>query len=286
MPVPRFRNSMLVGLVAVLALWAPSAHAESFDVDSPADAHDSDTGDGICAALVSDALVCTLRAAIEQANALAGEDIVSVPGGTYQLTISGGGALEITDDLTIDGFSSPVVRQENPGTAEGDRVFDIAPPDGGQAPIVVLAGLTIEGGQAHATNGFFGGNVRSSGTLTIRNSTIRGGTGDSAGGIANVAGKLLVDSSTISGNVAPTSPGAGGDAGAILNFGGGADVPATLDIRNSTISGNNARLAGAIFSYNSPANAVTVDSSTITDNHSGDRGGGGGLTVASGSATV
>ena len=76
----------------------------------------------------------------------------------------------------------------------------------------------------------------------------------------------------------------GGDAGAILNFGTGR--PASLNIVNSTISGNNARLGGGVTSYNNVENSVTISNSTIAFNESGDRGSGGGLAIGSGSATV
>jgi CSLREA domain-containing protein len=57
-----------------------------FTVDSTLDAVDAAPGDGLCA---TGGGVCTLRAAIQEANALAGSDTIVVPAGTYTLTIAG-----------------------------------------------------------------------------------------------------------------------------------------------------------------------------------------------------
>ncbi len=65
----------------------------------------------------------------------------------------------------------------------------------------------------------------------------------------------------------------GGDAGAILNFGG--DGPAaTLVVRDSTIAFNSARLTGGILEYGNPADSTTLTRVTVAYNQSGDRGGG------------
>ena len=82
-----------------------AASAAPFLVNATADAVDKDPGDGLCAATGGK---CTLRAAIQETNALAGADTISLPAGTYLLTIAGSGEdagasgdLDITDHLTI-----------------------------------------------------------------------------------------------------------------------------------------------------------------------------------------
>jgi hypothetical protein len=277
--------SRLTGLIVLLmlVLCAP-ASAANLVVDSAQDGHDRNAGDGICDGSPNgDPAFCTLRAAVEEANALDGDDDITIDVfGGIQLSLANGGAIEIDSNVTITGFgaSSTIAFQETPETGSGDRVFDIA-----AGAKVTIEGLGISNGQAHSGNGFFGGNIRSSGTLTIRNSEIANGSGDSAGGVANVGGSLTIERSTLQGNTAPTSPGAGGDAGAILNF-GTETTPATLVVESSTISENSARLAGGVFSYNHPGNSVTIRNSTIAFNDSGDRGFGGGLAIGTGSATV
>src|ERR1051326_7209923 len=75
-----------LALVALLA-FLRAAYADSFTVNSTTDAVDVNPGDGTCATAGS---VCTLRAAIQEANAHAGDDTIDVPAGTYVLTIPPG----------------------------------------------------------------------------------------------------------------------------------------------------------------------------------------------------
>jgi CSLREA domain-containing protein len=70
--------------------------AASFRVNSTLDEHDANPGDGFCAA----ASGCTLRAAIEETNALPGRDFVDVPGGTFELRF---GRLNVSDSLLLIG---------------------------------------------------------------------------------------------------------------------------------------------------------------------------------------
>ena len=109
---PPFARSSIgaLALAAVLcALAANPAHldAATFSVDTTADAVDALPGDGVCLSL---ALTCSLRAAIQEANALAGADVVVVPAGTYVLTLVGAGEtsgatgdLNVSDDLDLQG---------------------------------------------------------------------------------------------------------------------------------------------------------------------------------------
>ena len=82
---------------------------------------------------------------------------------------------------------------------------------------MTLRHLTVHQGEANPSNGFFGGNIRSSGTLVLEDSTVTAGSAYSGGGISNNGGTLTLIRSTVSGNTALKG---GGDAGAILNFGG------------------------------------------------------------------
>ena len=86
---------------------AGSASAAVFSVNSVTDGVDTTPGDGICATAAG---TCSLRAAIQESNALMGPDTISLPPGTYALTLAGlaenraaSGDLDITDDLAING---------------------------------------------------------------------------------------------------------------------------------------------------------------------------------------
>jgi len=276
--------AVLAPLIAAAIAPAPAGAFTIFTVDDSADFNDQDLSDGVCDA---DLGGCTLRAAVEQANALEGNDGILVPAGTFDLRISPGGALEITENAVIVGVAgarSTLIRQERDDVkGTGDRVFDVV----GRSTTVTISGVTIANGRAQDAAGFFGGNIRNAGTLRVIDSTITGGRASSGGGIANMGGDLTVENSTISGNSALDG---GGDSGAIQNYEGVTGGAATLTVLNSTISGNSARLGGGIFDWTDspspPGNVISITNSTITGNTSGDRGGGGGLHVSGGGAVA
>lgn len=98
----RFVLAFLI-IFAQLFVLAPTprAYAAGFTVNSTGDAPDANLGDGVCETATLGE--CTLRAAIEQANALAGEDVIGFALGGPS-TITPGSALPvISDTLTIDG---------------------------------------------------------------------------------------------------------------------------------------------------------------------------------------
>ena len=83
---------------ACLAFQLPASAAQ-FIVNSARDGVDANPGDGLCATAAGD---CTLRAAIQESNALPGADVIFVPGAVYTLTIPGTGEdAAATGDLDI-----------------------------------------------------------------------------------------------------------------------------------------------------------------------------------------
>src|ERR1044071_8912693 len=120
--------SVVIILSILLAQFGlrPVAADANFVVDSTEDAVDASPGDGLCETGRGE---CTLRAAIQETNALEGADTISVPDGTYTLSISGAGEdaaatgdLDISDSLTISGagMGSTVI------DADGlDRAFQV-----------------------------------------------------------------------------------------------------------------------------------------------------------------
>ena len=126
------------------------------------------------------------------------------------------------------------------------------------------AGITIIGAGA-ATTIIDGGaldrvfHIRS-GTVSISGVTIRNGSGVFGAGIYNNATLNLTDS-TVSGNTAT-----GANGGGIYNNG-------TMTVTNSTISGNTAGANGGGI-YNTNSTTLTVTNSTISGNNSASQGGG------------
>src|SRR5947207_8793383 len=86
-------------LAGLVLLGVPDlGHAATFIVKpGNSDQHDRAPGDGDCADFRG---VCTLRAAIEESNALAGRDQIEIPAGRYILTL---GRLVISDDADLAG---------------------------------------------------------------------------------------------------------------------------------------------------------------------------------------
>lgn len=106
----------------------PVAHAAAFTVNSTGDAPDINPGDGICDIDDTDfGITCTLRAAIEEANASPGADVIDfdVPGSTL-VTIQPSSALPtITDPVTIDGTSGQLHRVVLDGVNAGQGVVGL-----------------------------------------------------------------------------------------------------------------------------------------------------------------
>jgi len=277
--------------VMVLCLGAASltiafpARAAHFTVNSTKDAVDANPGDGICATATGE---CTLRAAIQETNALPGADDIFVPGALYTLTIPGRGEnaaatgdLDITDDLTIRGAGPQATIVDGGGL---DRVFQI--------PAVVnvtITDMTVQNGDV-ATNdsggGIFNGlQNEPGGFLKLVNVTVTGNTATYGGGIMNGwgatavlvgvtvsnnaaaygaglytrdVGKVSVINSTFSNNTAATG-------------GGGIDTYSNADLvlSNVTIAQNTAMIGAGINSESS-THLVTLASSIVADNSGGD----------------
>ena len=102
---------------------------------------------------------CTLRAAIQEANAFPGPDTITVPAGTYAITIAplgefivdpNDGDFDITDAVTITGAGSlnTIIDAGTPPSGLApevhglDRLFDIHP----TAKTTTITGLTVRDG--------------------------------------------------------------------------------------------------------------------------------------------
>jgi CSLREA domain-containing protein len=118
---------MRLAVFFLALLLAPPLHAATFTVDSTGDTVDAVPGDGIYADAAG---ACTLRAAIQETNALVGADEIELPDGTYQLAIPGTGEdagatgdLDVTDDLVLIGESAESTAIDANGI---DSVLDVA----------------------------------------------------------------------------------------------------------------------------------------------------------------
>lgn len=92
--------------------------AAGFAVNSTEDLPDASPGNGVCAAVGG---ACTLRAAVEETNALPGSDTITVPAGTYPLT----DRLDIEDSVQITGAGMHATVLDGQDAAEVMRIRTI-----------------------------------------------------------------------------------------------------------------------------------------------------------------
>jgi Ca2+-binding RTX toxin-like protein len=198
----------------------------------------------------------TLRAAIQEANALAGDDSIELGVGTYVLTaggvqedFAGSGDLDIRENLTIKGkgVGQTIIDASGLTGTQRDRIFQIL-----MGATLNLQGVTLQGGGvlgsedggAIRNNGTLilqdaeiknsssqddAGAILNSGTATITRTTIAGNTATATGGAIRNTGTLLLTNSTLSANTS------GGNGGGLMNVAGG-----TATLEGVTISGNTA----------------------------------------------
>jgi hypothetical protein len=179
---------------------ASQVHAANFQVNTALDLRDSNIADGACATVQS---TCSLRAAVEQANVLDGNDVIEIPVGDYNLNLTGAnedasasGDLDISSNIAFIATDAATTRI----IGSGDRVFDVQ-----LGAITSLTRLTITGGGSVSA----GGGLRNAGTLVMTSCSVNGNGGDTravttGGGIFNL-GVLTIAGGDITGNQAQAS---------------------------------------------------------------------------------
>jgi CSLREA domain-containing protein len=243
-----------IAALALLAFGGSSAQAAAITVNTTADELNTNGN-------------CSLREAIQAANtdtavdactAGSGTDVITVPAGTYPLTIAGtdegnnqDGDLDITTSMEINGAgaASTIIDSE----ATGERHFDIP-----NAANVIITGLTLTGAVGDADGGSI--NIDSENTVTLHSIVITDNIGQDAAGIDN-SGDLVIVDTTISNNTAEPD-----DSGGGIRNGG------SLEIERSTISGNSSGATGGGGIEN--FGQLLIVNSTISGNTTTGTGGG------------
>jgi len=234
----------------------------SFTVDTLTDGVDVSPGDGAAADSSGNA---TLRAAIQEANALAGDDVIMLPAGTFTFNLTGRGEdaaatgdLDITGNVTIigAGAADTIIDFDS-----SDRIFDIHP-----GATVTISGVTLREGNLSslADNGAA---VRNQGTLLIEQSIlINNSTSGGGGAIFNAEGAdLTVRNASLGGNSA-VGPSGGG---AVYNQG-------VATIEQSTLENNTGIVrAGGIYNSGASADLTVIDSTLSQNSTNSNRDGGG-----------
>ncbi len=302
----------------------PASSAAAFVVNDNGDAPDNSIGNGICDSNAAAGDQCTLRAAIQEANAIFGSDTItfSLPASS---TITLNTALpDITGGLTITGPGSNqlTVARSSVGGTPDFRIFFTNNVTTNISGLTITNGKTANGDTGTTSGGAAkpgGGIWQAGGDMTLSNVIITanrtgnggeatggsdsfGGGGGGGGGISS-SGNLTMTNCTVSNNTTGTG-GTGGYSGG-GGFGGGIQVgPGTVVMTNVTVSGNrtgdggvaiNAGLASGNSGYgggiHSSATTLTMTNVNINNNIvgdvvRGDVGWGGGIMIFSGAATL
>ncbi len=253
----------------------------------------------------TDTNVCTLRAALEESNAIGDSQtrLILVPAGTYpvtQATLSIATNVEILGDgqttTIIDASGSPhglFVVSKGPGLSTQKVIFSdltmqngSTSQSGGNLDIfsgsdVSLSRVTVTGGVSNLIDG--GGGIATGGNLTLDFCTVSMNSHD--GIVSTDASAVVVRDSLISGNNSGSSGGGIHCAGASLdversliagnqanNQGGGLFIGCGATITNTTISGNMTAQGGAAYVA---VGSLDLLNDTIVDNNggAGDTGG-------------
>jgi CSLREA domain-containing protein len=279
---------IVAAAVCVAAVPAQAAHAATFVVNSTADRPDANAGDHMC---ITDAATCTLRAAVQEANADGGANAILLPGGYYRLRLppspeagaagqddAAKGDLDVTASLTIRGAGARRTIIDGGGL---DRVFSIA----GNVT-ASISDMTITGGDA--TGGGtskeidMGGAIFNQGTVNLTRMRLVGNHADGGGAVFSIPGSYItIRDSLLAHNSAY-------EAGAVRFDSGG-------EVINSTITANKllplpnhsytqdpklvVTLADELSGYGGGIDHrggadLTIINSTITDNQAIKGGGG------------
>jgi CSLREA domain-containing protein len=293
----------LVSSLTLALLLGGTTHVlgANLNVDTTADSPDAKPGDGQCLAKAGG---CTLRAAIEEANATTLADTINVPPGTYVLSVAstGGPDYAQSGDLFLNGEVQILGGDAATTIVDGGgkvRVFETE-----KDSTISLMGLTVQNGLADGANGAgilnrghlkladlvvksnrakgdplnaTGGGAgianAGTGTATLLNVRVESNTADGrGGGIAN-AGEMQIMNSSVASNASLTD-----DGGGIVNEG-------VLSLLLSEVTGNRAKSGAGIDNIKG---SVKINDSTLAENAATSDGGGvfNSGTVAAVNATI
>lgn len=241
--IRRYILVLAVGLVGTIVPAASVAHAAptpTFTVNSTADLPDANPGNGTCA---TSGGVCTLRAAIQEANEDSGSTTITLPAGTYAISSTAPGSYGGTSKALHIGSSVAIV--------------------GADAATTIIRGTPGHG--VFAVGHFL--RLTPAISASISGVTITGGGGNyGAGVVVHGDTNLAITDSIITGNATSATP-----APLFLDIGGGgiyafsqAGKPSNITLTGVTISLNSGSQGGGI--VNEYPNNITIVNSTIANN--------------------
>ena len=213
----RVRSAALLAGIALVGLLAPlpAAAAITLTVNRTGDAADLKPGNGRCDTSATSGQQCTLRAAIQEANGLAGADTIAFDIGTSGgvKTISPARPLPaITDTVTINGYTQRGASQNTLATGDNAAIkIQLRGVDAGEeanglrlaagdSTIKGLAinrfggsGIRVTGSGNHIAGNFIGTGAGGASDLGNGRAGVRivGGTNNTIGGTSRAARNIL-----------------------------------------------------------------------------------------------
>ncbi|MDZ4767900.1 MAG: choice-of-anchor Q domain-containing protein [Chloroflexota bacterium] len=273
---PAARSLILALLIAsAFIVNLPIVGAATFIVTNPdTDLSDSNPGNGVCSTSAGN---CTLRAAVEEANALPGADTITMnaTGGSF-------GYIRILNEIVVNSeitfISSSARLIQNDGAG---RVFTVT----GNNARVTFNNVRISGGSATYGGGI---NITSNAQVTLEGgSHVFDNRATYGGGISLTGAQLTVtgDFTDISGNGSAGTYGGGiyAEGGSTVSisakaivrnnldsyFGGGVYLTGTdtsLGVTDATISGNTVTGSGGGIYAELNATVVITDNAVVQTN--------------------
>jgi len=262
---------LIIGSIVLSTIFLLSpphrVYAENFAVDDVSDSPDASLGDGTCATATGK---CTLRAAIEEANANEEADTITLPANTYTLSL---GQLTISEKVTITGAGagSSIIDGNN-----ASRIFLV---DAEGVGTISLQSVTLTRGKVSNTSD--GGAIYNNRSLLeLKNIELKNNTAGYGGAIFNNTGTVTMESAKLSNNKAST------EGGAIHHFNEtSANPKPRMTLTNVVVENNESFSAGGGI-YVNPVTDFILRNSTISGNKITSADGVGGGLFINGTATI
>jgi CSLREA domain-containing protein len=277
---------LVVALLPILSSQlTPTASASNFTVNSLADTPDALASDGLCADAGG---ACTLRAAIQQANADPSGDVIgfsvngtinltsALPTFSKSMTINGPGAEQLTVRRnSAEPYRIFVVNAGANVTMSGLTVSN------GLAPLPLSGGPSQEGGGIYNAGGMALTGVIVSGNATSNSPASATPVAPSGGGGIYNSGTLLMTDCNVSENTTGSALAgtglSGGNGGGIFNNGTLIMDGSSISFNHTGAGGDGPAAGGAGGSggglFNAPSAALAILSQCdVSENTTGDGG--------------
>ena len=221
----------------------------TYTVNTTNDTADATPGNGVCA---DSAGQCSIRAAIEEANADGVTTNINVPAGCYTLTM---GPLTLSDSGGVQLIGAGSATTTITGTS-GDLLMDVVHTPDTSGSFVQLTNITLHGNAAEDIDIEDGND-----TVILSGSTVTAGTAAEGGGVFN-DGQLWATSTAFTSNTATDGAGDEG-GGAIFNDDGSVRLNGDSFTSNTESGTSTNDGGGALYNVDGP---VAIDNSSFTSN--------------------